>query len=50
MKIGFSYDVNTSSFAPATNGAGGVEISLIYNGCINKRDPRPHYNFTCPKF
>jgi type IX secretion system PorP/SprF family membrane protein len=50
MKIGFSYDVNTSSFAPATNGAGGVELSLIYNGCINKRDPRPHYNFTCPKF
>lgn len=50
MKLGISYDVNLSSFAPATNGNGGYEISLIYNGCFNKRVANPTYNFACPKF
>lgn len=50
MKLGVSYDVNLSSFAPATNGNGGYEISLIFNGCINKRDREPSVNVSCPKF
>ncbi|MCB0700356.1 MAG: PorP/SprF family type IX secretion system membrane protein [Chitinophagales bacterium] len=50
MKLGLSYDVNVSSFSPATNGNGAYEVSLIFNGCINKRDARPTYNFACPKF
>lgn len=50
MKIGLSYDVNVSSFTPATNGNGAYEISVIFNGCINKRERAPRYNFACPKF
>lgn len=50
MKLGISYDVNVSSLSPATNGNGGYEISLIYNGCFNKRAAQPTYNFACPKF
>lgn len=50
MKVGISYDVNLSSFTPATNANGAYEISLIFNGCINKREKAPQYNFACPKF
>lgn len=50
MKLGVSYDFNVSSFTPATNGMGGYEISLIFNGSINERAPRPTYNYACPKF
>ncbi len=50
MQFGFSYDVNFSSFTPATSGNGGWELSLIFNGCINKRVASPKYNFACPKF
>jgi type IX secretion system PorP/SprF family membrane protein len=50
MQLGISYDANVSKFTPATNGMGAYEISLIFNGCINKRGPQPHYNFSCPKF
>ncbi len=50
MKLGVSYDLNVSSFAPATNGNGAYEVTLIFNGCINKRASRPTYNFACPKF
>ena len=50
MQLGVSYDVNVSSFTPATNGNGAYEISLIFNGCINKREAGPTYNFACPKF
>jgi type IX secretion system PorP/SprF family membrane protein len=49
MKVGISYDMNMSSFSPATNNKGGMEISAIFNGCINKHDRRT-YNFACPKF
>lgn len=48
--FGLSYDVNVSSFTPATNGNGAYELSVIFNGCINKRERGPQYNFTCPKF
>ncbi|MEZ5009104.1 MAG: PorP/SprF family type IX secretion system membrane protein [Chitinophagales bacterium] len=30
VELGFSYDINTSSFTDATNNKGGFEISLIY--------------------
>lgn len=50
FKLGITYDVNVSSFAPATGGNGGYEISLIYNGCFNQRAAQPTYNFACPKF
>lgn len=50
MQLGLSYDINISSFTPATNGNGAYELSLIFNGCINKRQRGPQYNFTCPKF
>ncbi len=50
MQLGLSYDVNISSFTPATNGNGAYELSLIFNGCINKRERGPVYNFSCPKF
>jgi type IX secretion system PorP/SprF family membrane protein len=49
MRIGISYDVNISSFTPATRSAGGYEISLIYFGRINKRERNPNYNWSCPK-
>jgi type IX secretion system PorP/SprF family membrane protein len=50
MQLGISYDVNVSSFSPATKGQGAYEVSLIFNGCINKRTQGPNYNFSCPKF
>src|SRR5690606_3970391 len=49
MKIGFSYDVTLSSAHNMTGGQGAYELSLIYNGVINKI-VRKHYNFSCPKF
>lgn len=50
MTLGLSYDINTSAFTPATNANGAYELSLVFNGKINKRMPAPRYNFTCPKF
>ncbi len=32
IRVGISYDVNVSDLSPATNGKGGLEISLIYLG------------------
>lgn len=49
MRLGVSYDVNMSSFTPATGGLGGYEISLIYFGRINKHERNPQYNWSCPK-
>ncbi len=49
MRIGFSYDVNVSSFTPATSGVGAYEISLIYFGRINKHERNPQYSWSCPK-
>lgn len=48
--IGFSYDVNISNLAPATGNNGAYEVSLIYNGCINRKVREPRQNFACPKF
>jgi type IX secretion system PorP/SprF family membrane protein len=49
MRLGVSYDVNVSSFTPATGGAGAYEISLIYFGRINKHERNPQYDWSCPK-
>jgi hypothetical protein len=43
--IGFSYDINTSSLNPATNGNGAFEFSLVYKICGPER--RGVY---CPNF
>jgi type IX secretion system PorP/SprF family membrane protein len=40
-----SYDLNTSSLRPTSNGRGGVEMSLTY--IINKVDPNPIQS--CPR-
>lgn len=50
MKLGISYDANMSALSPATGGNGGYEVSLIFNGKINKGVHSPTYNFACPKF
>ncbi len=49
MRLGVSYDVNVSSFSPATKSLGAYEISLIYFGRINKSERNPNYNWSCPK-
>ncbi|MCW3122919.1 MAG: type secretion system rane protein PorP/SprF [Flavipsychrobacter sp.] len=49
MRLGFSYDVNTSSLTAASGGLGGYELSLIYFGRINKHERSPNYNWSCPK-
>lgn len=49
MRIGLSYDVNVSSFSPATRGMGGYEISLLYFGHINRHERAPQYSWSCPK-
>lgn len=49
MRIGLSYDVNVSTFTPATKGMGAYEISLLYFGRINKHERAPIYNWSCPK-
>lgn len=45
FRIGASYDINTSSLKTASNGRGGMEISLIYI----KKDPDSKA-INCPKF
>ncbi len=32
VRVGISYDINVSDLTPATNGRGGVELSVIYLG------------------
>ena len=49
MRLGFSYDVNVSSFMPATSGVGAYEVSLIFFGRINKHERNPSYTWGCPK-
>ena len=45
----FSYDVNTSSLKPASNGAGGAEISLYIRGNYNHKN-QVTSNVSCPRF
>lgn len=48
-KLGITYDVNLSGFTTATQSQGGLEVSLIYNGCFIKNEVKT-YNFACPRF
>lgn len=47
FRMGFSYDVTTSSFKVANNNKGGFEISLIYIGDILRVK---QLNLFCPRF
>ncbi|MFA6151067.1 MAG: PorP/SprF family type IX secretion system membrane protein [Chitinophagaceae bacterium] len=49
-QLGVSYDANLSGFSPATNGNGAFEVSLIFNGTINRADPVQRFITGCPKF
>jgi len=44
-----SYDLNTSSLKPASNGMGGVEMSLYVRGNY-KKSARNGYQTRCPRF
>ena len=48
INFGLSYDVNISDLKVASNSKGGIELSLVYYGCINinpKESP-----IDCPRF
>jgi type IX secretion system PorP/SprF family membrane protein len=47
IRLGFSYDFNTSSLKTASNGRGGTEISLIY---VSKPADKTARKTNCPKF
>lgn len=49
MRIGLSYDVNISTFAPATRSNGAYELSLLFFGRLNRHERAPEYNWSCPK-
>jgi type IX secretion system PorP/SprF family membrane protein len=44
LGIGFSYDVNISKLTSSSFSYGGPELSIVYQGCMNKK-PKP---FFCP--
>jgi type IX secretion system PorP/SprF family membrane protein len=49
FSVAFSYDINVSNLATASQGRGGVEVSLSYIAYVNK--PNSTKNSTkCPKF
>jgi len=45
VRLGLSYDMNISSFTPATRTVGAFEISLTYNGTLKGGHPA----WNCPK-
>jgi hypothetical protein len=45
MRIGASYDINTSSLKAGSESRGGMELSLIY-----VKKPADGKNIPCPKF
>jgi type IX secretion system PorP/SprF family membrane protein len=48
LAIAISYDVNVSPLTVATNGRGGVELSISYIGFLDRENARP--NSIRPKF
>lgn len=46
---GISYDINTSTLQDASGGKGGLEISLVYTGCILPVIPK-QYVMPCPRY
>jgi len=49
FRAGISYDINTSSLQDASGGKGGLEISLVYTGCILPVIPKS-YVMPCPRY
>lgn len=49
FRLGVSYDVNNSDLQVATNSQGGLELSLIYTGCILPIVPS-QYILPCPRY
>ncbi len=45
LRLGFTYDANTSNLKTASNARGGIELSLIYI-----RKPEESRGINCPKF
>jgi type IX secretion system PorP/SprF family membrane protein len=48
LRLGASYDFNTSDLKPATNVRGGFELTLIYTGVFLKQDVGPML-VPCPR-
>jgi len=48
LRLGASYDFNTSALQPASNKLGGVELTLIYTGIFVKQDVGPML-VPCPR-
>ena len=48
LRLGASYDFNTSNLNPATNSRGGVELTLIYTGVFVKSNIGPML-VPCPR-
>lgn len=47
IQFGISYDVTNSDFAAANGNRGGLELSLIFTGCLTHEDK---YTIDCPRF
>jgi hypothetical protein len=48
LAIGVSYDVNVSTLKPASNMAGGLEVTVFHTGDF--RDKGMAKKMVCPKF
>jgi type IX secretion system PorP/SprF family membrane protein len=48
FNLGMTYDVNISAFKTASQGRGGIEISLIY--ILKKSDGSSNWSIPCPRF
>jgi hypothetical protein len=49
MSFGLAYDVNISALKAVSNGRGAYELSLTYNGFLD-RDNSTKNAVRCPKF
>ena len=49
FRFGASYDINTSTLKEASSGRGGIELSLVYTGCILPVIPS-RYEMPCPRY
>ncbi len=49
FRLGASYDINTSDLKVATGGKGGLELSLVYTGCILPVIPK-EYVLPCVRY
>lgn len=48
VRVMAAYDINTSTLKPATNGRGGFEIAIIYNGFIKSKSFNYPVLVPCP--